>query len=135
MKNSHEHALNNLLRHPRLIGIDNVVWSAKEPLCHYSKGSVEPDLLYHVKNYALPFFVIEYKNSDRRESKALEQLLRAEEFIQEVFGTQCYKLFVIPESKKVRKALRTDYRVVNMGEPPLTLVEECQYWGDIRDDS
>jgi len=131
MRNSHEHTLNQLLRHPHLIGINNVVWSAKEPLCNYSKGSVEPDLLYHVKNYAHPFFVIEYKNSNKRESKALEQLLRAEEFIQEVFNAQCYKLFVIPESKRVKRSYSTIYRVINMGESPLTLTEEChKYWSD-----
>ena len=109
MMDKHTKTLDQLLRHPSLINIQDVVWAAKEPQCFYDGLFVEPDLLIRSRGYYRPFFVIEYKSSGAHRDKAIDQLRRAEDFLYEHFGDDCYKLLVTPRGSHKPIGFNVEY--------------------------
>ncbi len=60
----HDQRLEELLRNPRLIGLENVKFSAKESSIYGDDGNLicKPDLLFMVGYAPREIYVVEYKN-------------------------------------------------------------------------
>ena len=88
---NHTKALDDLCARPHLIGIERVIWVAKEMKMFEGKQLIcEPDLIF----YNGRLYVIEYKASLEHQGRALEQLDRASALVSEYFGGHPVKMFV-----------------------------------------
>jgi len=90
-KLNHANCLEDMVQRPHLIGIQNVIWSAKEMnFFHGHDLYCQPDIIFFNGQY----YAIEYKSTDNAFAKAKDQLARASYCIQEYFNKKPIKLFV-----------------------------------------
>lgn len=75
-KEEHDWHLENLRRHPDLIGLEKVVFSAVEPdlFDEHHRQIGAPDLLFMLRDYPGRIYVVEYKNGQG--TKKMRQQLR-----------------------------------------------------------
>jgi len=103
--NKHEKAVNDLLLHPSLIGIESVVFRARGSFWTPGKAgqiTLETDILFFTDNvYEEPFHLVEYKSSDTNRQKAVEQLYKGREYIKRFFNTDAYLYFVYNYKKNL----------------------------------
>lgn len=88
MRNKHAHALEEMLHHPELIGVQQVTWDRLEmPFHKHGKQVGEVDLMLH-SSYDGKMYVVEYKcnDSDHSRLRASEQLERAAFYIPKEYG-------------------------------------------------
>ena len=98
MERQHDKHLDELLTHPHILGIENVLFSCKE-MKFYEPNSnniyCEPDLIFFNGKY----HAVEYKASQEHRHMAIHQLHRAKESIMELWNKTPELLFVYPMRK------------------------------------
>lgn len=92
----HDIALKRINARPALIGIENVVWSAVNVMLYNSRQVMgEIDFVaYTAGKYDKPYWVVEYKYSDRKRDKALKQIERGKDFVWRTYKEEAHGLFV-----------------------------------------
>ena len=91
-KSKHDKAINNILLKPNIIGLDNIIVSAKEVNLNNSKRLIgQPDLVFIDSN--LNVYLVEYKCNDNHD-KAKYQLQRDAKFIRNNLGIEVKKIYV-----------------------------------------
>lgn len=76
MKEIHDLAVQNILDNPKILGLENVILIAKEVRLFNAQGRLigEPDIFGYDMRQG--YFSAEYKCTDKKDVKAMEQLKR-----------------------------------------------------------
>lgn len=106
--NKHQHILRDLLyskeKTKKILNLEGVIYGAME-VPYWKDGELycEIDLLLYTGGvYHKPYHVVEYKRSEDKLKIAYPQLFRAEEFVNNILHSACYKYFVYGEDDNLR---------------------------------
>jgi len=98
MVSHHNKCVTDLLLHPYILGIENVIFRASEALWTpegNGQVSLETDAIFYTGHYyELPWHLIEFKSTDVKRQKAVEQLYKGRKHIQKIMRSDAYLYFV-----------------------------------------
>lgn len=100
----HDTAVHDLMLHPYLLGIENVIFRSAHSLWtpeQQGQIELETDAFFFTGSfYDFPYHLLEYKSNPNRRQKAIDQLYKGRKFVQRHFKSDAYLYFAFIDKGK-----------------------------------